>query len=85
MLNKCQLFDIRSQGPMFIWTNNQQFPNRIMERLDKATANSQWRMMFPKAYVEVVLFLRSDHLPIALHLSPSPKPFWKRPFKFEWF
>lgn len=85
ILDQCLLFDIDNIDPPHTWTNGQQVPNRILERIDKATINSQWRVRFPRAYLQVFPFYGSDHYLILLRLSSPFGRLSQKPFRFEWF
>lgn len=55
MLTYCSLINLGFLRPRFTWTNLQNFPDLVQERLDRAVANSSWRTIFPK--------MRVTHLP----------------------
>jgi hypothetical protein len=54
-----------------------------MQRLDRAWANSEWRTLFPEAFVSRLTCTHSDHWPILLSLSPINACNLSRPFRFE--
>lgn len=43
MLCDCSLVDLEFKGPKFTWRNNRSNGNFIMERIDMAFANAEWR------------------------------------------
>ncbi|KAL0449473.1 UNVERIFIED_CONTAM: hypothetical protein Slati_1503700 [Sesamum latifolium] len=45
------LFDLGFNGDPFTWSNRQEFPNTIRERLDRACADDNWIKLFPNAQV----------------------------------
>ncbi|KAK3012929.1 hypothetical protein RJ639_008632 [Escallonia herrerae] len=81
-INSNFLLDLGFSGNPFTWSNNRPLSTNIKERLDKAYANSLWRILFPDASVSHLPGKSSDHLPIVLkthkvgHLGPKP-------FRFE--
>uniref|UniRef100_A0A2N9F8F6 RNase H type-1 domain-containing protein n=1 Tax=Fagus sylvatica TaxID=28930 RepID=A0A2N9F8F6_FAGSY len=57
----------------------------IMQRLDRALANPEWRTLFPDALVSHLTHTDSDHCPILLSLHHNPNCPLPRPFRFESF
>ncbi|KAF7154153.1 hypothetical protein RHSIM_Rhsim01G0092300 [Rhododendron simsii] len=84
MLNECGLVDLGFKGPRYTWRNNRSDEGFIMERIDMAFANSQWREMHDKALVFVEAAIGSDHNPLALNTS-VPLNKVVKPFRFESF
>ncbi|KAL7162143.1 hypothetical protein ACSBR2_042591 [Camellia fascicularis] len=66
-VNNCNLLDLGSTGPRLTWTNNRQGLANIMERLDRAMCNEDWRTMFPEATIQVIPRTYSDHSPLIVH------------------
>ena len=60
-MNACNMIDLGFTGPKFTWTNGQPVTSRIMQRLDRAWANSEWRTLFPEAFVSHLTRTHSDH------------------------
>lgn len=62
------------------WTNRRKGGHRINERLDRALANSDWRLLFPEAIVKDLPRFYSDHCPILVQckedivIDASKKP-----------
>ncbi|KAK2986298.1 hypothetical protein RJ640_021867 [Escallonia rubra] len=50
-LSNCGLMDLGSRGPKLTWDNGRQGFANTKERLDRAVANSDWRIKFPEATV----------------------------------
>ncbi|KAF7113154.1 hypothetical protein RHSIM_RhsimUnG0155100 [Rhododendron simsii] len=65
-LNDCGLLDLGFKGQRFTWRNNRTGDAVVMERLDKAYANIDWREDFPQAMVFHEPAIGSDHSPILL-------------------
>ncbi|XP_058782140.1 uncharacterized protein LOC131656434 [Vicia villosa] len=57
---------------------------RIYEKLDRAMSKDEWRLMFPDAYVKVLLRVEfSDHHPILINLKDEEFVYQGKPFRFE--
>lgn len=84
MLTDCGLVDLGFKGPKFTWRNNQSGDSFIMERIDMAFANSQWRESHEHAMVFVEPAIGSDHNPLILN-TDVPLNKVGKPFKFESF
>ncbi|KAG5528802.1 hypothetical protein RHGRI_029458 [Rhododendron griersonianum] len=69
MLNDCGLVDLEFKGPKFTWRNNRAAGDLIMERIDMAFANANWREEFDQAIVFVEAAIGSDHNPLILNTS----------------
>jgi hypothetical protein len=81
------MIDLGFSGPKFTWSNCHDINSLIMERLDRALANPNWRILFPEASVSHLTRTHSDHCPILLTLCPTIPHSLPRPFRFEniWF
>ncbi|KAG5533573.1 hypothetical protein RHGRI_027682 [Rhododendron griersonianum] len=53
LISDCGLVDLEFKGPQFTWRNNRYGDNFIMERIDMAFANAQWRELHDRAMVFV--------------------------------
>ena len=86
-INACNMIDLGLSGPKFTWSNCHDINSLIMERLDRALANPNWRILFPEASVSHLTRTHSDHCPILLTLCPTIPHSLPRPFRFEniWF
>jgi exonuclease III len=82
-INSCSLIDLGFSGPKYTWTNSQDVSSLIMQRLDRALANPEWRFLFPEANVTHLPRTHSDHCPILLTLHHNPISSLSRPFRFE--
>ena len=82
-INSCSLIDLGFSGPQYTWTNSQDVSSLIMQRLDRALANPEWRFLFPEANVTHLLRTHSDHCPILLTLHHNPTSSLSCPFRFE--
>nr|KYP71698.1 hypothetical protein KK1_010967 [Cajanus cajan] len=78
-INQCQLVDLGFNGAPFTWRRG-----NLFERLDRALASYDWRVLFPEALISYFNPLKSDHCPILLRLRPDqPMRHSRRPFRFE--
>lgn len=80
LLSNCALMDLEFKGPRFTWSNNQGEGSNIRERLDKALATMDWRIMFPYSQFFHELMIGSDHCPIVIYCCIPPK---RVPYKFK--
>ena len=48
-MDYCHLLDLGFSGPKFTWTNMRGVADLIQERIDRAWANSNWKLLFPEA------------------------------------
>ncbi|KAE8786302.1 Elongation factor 1-alpha [Hordeum vulgare] len=85
-LDFCELRDIGFEGDMYTWRNHsRQASSYICERLDHATANSDWCAAFPHAVVRNGDPRHSDHRPIIVYMEGADRG-WRRSdhnFRFE--
>lgn len=87
-LEECDLHDLGFIGDAFTWQNHHHDASSyIRERLDRAVANSAWRVRFP-----LVRVINGDprhlvHRPIIVELGLEKKSHWREPLeimkKFE--
>ncbi|XP_010692808.1 uncharacterized protein LOC104905866 [Beta vulgaris subsp. vulgaris] len=78
-----KLIDIPYQGVSFTWSNNRSGTEAILERIDKAFCNSNWKDSFNDAEIWNLPILLSDHSPIILHLNGTQIKRKRRPYKLE--
>ncbi|KAF7148704.1 hypothetical protein RHSIM_Rhsim03G0167500 [Rhododendron simsii] len=84
MISECGLIDLEFKGPKFTWRNNRSADSLIMERIDMAFANAQWRELNGQAMVFVEAAVGSDHNPLILDTA-VPLNRVGKPFRFESF
>jgi hypothetical protein len=70
-LANCQLCDLGFNGPKYTWNNGREGATFTKERLDRAVANSEWRMMFENVKVQVMARRSSDHHPLLLNFNDN--------------
>jgi hypothetical protein len=66
-LEDCQLCDLGFNGPKYTWNNGREGAAFTKEWLDRAVANTEWRMMFENVEVHVMARRSSDHHPLLLN------------------
>lgn len=76
------LIDLEFKGINYTWTNKREGVDNIRERINKAFANTEWRLKFPLAQVFHEPIAGSDHAPLLLNCCVPLKKV-KRVFKFE--
>lgn len=76
------LIDLEFNGINYTWTNKRGGDDNIRERIDKALANTDWRLKFPFAQVFHEPIYGSDHAPVILNCCVPFKRV-KKIFKFE--
>ncbi|GAU45954.1 hypothetical protein TSUD_301630 [Trifolium subterraneum] len=79
----CDLTDIHLEGYPYTWIKSRGTPNVIEERLDRAMANSEWLMNFPRVKLVNLITSHSDHSPILLQNSPMERNVKTFSFRFE--
>lgn len=88
VISQCNLVDLGFEGPQFTWTNKQNYPFTIHERLDRFLATFTWKSLYQEAHVSHHDFLGSDHRMILIDISPQILPIGINPamsrlFRFE--
>ncbi|XP_072088208.1 uncharacterized protein [Arachis hypogaea] len=78
-----ELLDLGFVGHTFMWTNNQGGNQNVQERLDRATANINWKEAFPRAVVQHLQRYRSDRCPILIDMVRDSTFKKKRVKKFR--
>lgn len=51
ILDACSMVDLGFKGPLFMWHHSMQRGQRTDTRLDRAVADCNWRLVFPKVVV----------------------------------
>jgi hypothetical protein len=84
-LEDCQLCDLGFKGSKYTWNNGREGDAFTQERLDRAVANSEWRMKFVDVEVLVMARRSSDHHPLLLLLKNEQVTGRRRlrPFRME--
>ncbi|KAH7838092.1 hypothetical protein Vadar_021979 [Vaccinium darrowii] len=73
LLSNCALMDLEFKGYVYTWSNKQGKGGNIRERLDKAYASMEWRLIFPYAQIFHELVIGLDHSPIIIDCCIPPK------------
>ncbi|GKV14797.1 hypothetical protein SLEP1_g25615 [Rubroshorea leprosula] len=84
-MNNCNMIDLGFVGNRFTWVNMRFSHHLIRERLDRAWANPEWKLLFPEATLFHLPRTSSDHCPILLDLKPFTHRTGSRPFRMEKF
>lgn len=64
------LIDLEFKGINYAWTNKRVGKDNLRERIDKALANTDWRLKFPMAQVFHEPIVGSDHAPFVSLFIP---------------
>ncbi|GLT52118.1 hypothetical protein SLA2020_254760 [Shorea laevis] len=84
-MSDCNLMDIGYTGGRFTWVNMRESNQIIRERIDRAWANSDWRLLFPNVNVFHLPRISSDHNPLLLQFDVPLTRSGDRPFRLEKF
>ena len=68
-LTDCGLEDLNYSGEPYTWKRG-----NMRERLDRAVINGSWATMHPRAVLQHLDFIRSDHRPILLDTDLQVMP-----------
>ncbi|XP_074270598.1 uncharacterized protein LOC141594481 [Silene latifolia] len=81
----CSFFDLGFTGPRFTWSDSWDTGRRRMKRLDRANANTAWRLLFPDALVNNLPKRSSDHAPLLMTFNNKTTSLTRHDklFKFE--
>ncbi|KAL0439588.1 UNVERIFIED_CONTAM: putative mitochondrial protein [Sesamum latifolium] len=84
-LDNAGLFDLGYSGDLFTWCNRREAPHTILERLDRACGNNNWRLSFPNTQVSPLESIYSDHTPLLIELAPvrTRRERYIKSFRFE--
>lgn len=69
LMEEGNLFDLVWKGNKFTWCNHHEDESFTKGRLDRAIANSRWRIKYSEASMETILAICSEHNPILLLCS----------------
>ena len=85
VVDDCGFLDLGFLGPSFTWCNNQTGDCRVLERLDRSFATSDWLLRFPNCRVHHMHAVFSDHRPLWMELNPSARTMRpkRKQFRFE--
>lgn len=67
-LRWCNLQDLGYEGFQYTWSNGRKNLDNVMERLDRALSNEEWKTLFSYYKVRHLPRIKSDHAPIVLNL-----------------
>ena len=73
VLSDLQLCDLMASRQQFTWMNRTEEDSFVMERLDRAFANTEWINHYHLYYLRNLPIIRSDHGPVILgfeHQTP---------------
>jgi hypothetical protein len=83
MMSGYEVSDLSHQGPNFTWHIHIQGVRYLAKWLDIMLTSLDWQTSFPKAYVDPLYKLHSDHNLIILRCGIPPRLTCERPFRFE--
>lgn len=75
------LEEMSYSGQKYTWLNKQDGRAQVMERIDKALCNGEWRNLFSHSHLMHENLVASDHRPLIL-LQNKPS-FIRKPFVFD--
>nr|XP_025625613.1 uncharacterized protein LOC112717905 [Arachis hypogaea] len=83
-IDSCALIDLGSVGQRFTWRGPQwENLDKVFKHLDRALCNSDWRLRYQEAIVDVLARVNSDHHPILVHMNPKGMVIKDKPFRYE--
>lgn len=85
VVDDCGFVDLGHSGPSFTWWNGRNGDARVLERLDRSLAMTEWLLRYPNCRVHHLHAVFSDHRPLWIELQPSAQSFLprKKVFRFE--
>ncbi|XP_057426304.1 uncharacterized protein LOC130719710 [Lotus japonicus] len=83
MMEACEFIDLGAIGGSFTWERRIHGNRKVSKRLDRALGDISWRHIFPKAYVEHLARVYSDHCPILVRCNAHMEDRTARPFRFH--
>ncbi|CAL9233692.1 unnamed protein product [Arabidopsis halleri] len=72
-LNVSGLHEVKIFGGIYTWIGNRSV-GTIKSKLDRVVATTEWKDKFPKAMVQLLDWVGSDHKPLLLHIDDNK---WK--------
>ncbi|KAK9756123.1 hypothetical protein RND81_01G075200 [Saponaria officinalis] len=80
-VNACGLFDLKTIGKFFTWTNKQDGGDKVLCKLDRGLVNDAWMVDFPNSFADFRPEGLFDHSPCVVQLDVDG--YGRRsPFKF---
>ncbi|CAH2071061.1 unnamed protein product, partial [Thlaspi arvense] len=73
MLNSTSLHDLRTLGGKYTWIG-QRYKHKVKSKIDRALASADWLDAFPRAYVQLLDWIGSDHRLLLVHTGENK---WK--------
>lgn len=77
------MIDLGSTGSQYTWYRKEGGLHKIAKRLDRALGDSDWRRLFPEAYVENLVRCYFDQRPLLLRSRGFVPNRQARPFCFQ--
>ena len=69
VVDDCGFMDLGFTGPAYTWCNNQTGYSRVLERLDRSLATTDWLLRFPNCHVHHLHIVFSDHSLLWMELN----------------
>ncbi|KAL0796652.1 hypothetical protein Bca101_068029 [Brassica carinata] len=66
MLNTLGLHDLKTVGGQYTWMGQRKHYS-IQSKIDRVVATAEWQNLFPRAYVQLLDWIGSDHKPLLLN------------------
>lgn len=83
VLENCNLVNLGASGYRYTWHRNHNGMRTTSKRLDRVVSDCLWRTTIPKAFMENLCCMHSDHHSILLRCGGLPSARGIRPFRFE--
>lgn len=78
------LIDLGFLGSPYTWHRSPNSEDSLMERLDRALGNLQWRTSYPEAYVHHLTRIHSNYNPLLLSMHSNMNPrYLTKPFRYQ--
>lgn len=81
-VGKLDMSSVNFVGNPYTWSNKRSGTDLILERLDRAMANTEWFSYFPNVIVYHLVSIGSNHIPILLVTSRNDNP-TRKPQRFN--